>query len=73
MSTCRLISARVTSAVLGSLLTAGAVGVVFHVFCSFENKVFLCETRDASGRLQRSGAVKGERSEFISTLDSEHR
>jgi len=38
-----------------------------------ENKFFLRETRDASGRLQRRGAVKGERSEFISTLDGEHR
>jgi hypothetical protein len=38
-----------------------------------ENKFFLRETRDVSGRLQRRGAVKGERSEFISTLDGEHR
>src|SRR6185437_1185286 len=30
MSTCRLISARVTSAVLGSLLTAGAVGAAIR-------------------------------------------
>jgi len=42
-------------------------------FAPFENNFFLCETRDAVGRLQRSGAVKGERSEFISTLDGEHR
>jgi hypothetical protein len=55
------------------VLTARAVGVVLHVFCSLENKIFLRETRDASGRLQRRGAVKGERSEFISTLDGEHR
>jgi hypothetical protein len=42
-------------------------------FAPLKTDFFLRETRDASGRLQRRGAVKGERSEFIATLDGEHR
>jgi hypothetical protein len=31
------------------------------------------ETRDATGRFSGAQQVKGDRSEFISTLDGEHR
>jgi hypothetical protein len=38
----------------------------FMSFAPLKTDFFFAKTRDASGRLQRRGAVKGERSEFIS-------